>query len=102
MRRATVTIPDNLEAELDRYLESQRPTPSLTAILQTALERFLHEQRFQARGYMPPRGPLRVTPAPHRAEAGPDTATDVSIEHDRHLAEAVSPHPEKRPEPVES
>lgn len=90
MRRATVTIPDDLEAELDRYLESQRPTPSLTAILQTALERFLHDQRLQTWGYVPPRGPLRVTPAPYRAEAGKDEATDVSVEHDRHLAEAVS------------
>lgn len=82
MRRATVTIPDELEDQLDRYLGSQDPAPSLTAVLQTALRRFLSEQKLEARGYEPARGPLRITPAP--LDDGP---TDVSVEHDRYLYE---------------
>jgi hypothetical protein len=85
MRRATVTIPDHLESELEHYLDSQDPAPSLAAILQTALARFLREQKLEARGYEPPKGPLRVTPAP--ARNGP---SDVAAEHDRYLADAAS------------
>lgn len=85
MRRATVTIPDDLEAALEHYLDSQDPAPSLTAILQTALARFLREQKLEARGYEPPKGPLRITPAP--AGKGP---SDVAAEHDRYLADVAA------------
>jgi hypothetical protein len=84
MRRATVTIPDHLESELEHYLDSQDPAPSLAEILQTALARFLREQQLQARGYEPPKGPLRITPAP--AGKGP---SDVAAEHDHYLADAA-------------
>ena len=43
MRRATVTIPDQLDEQLDVFLRSQRGKPSLTSLLQTALERFLSD-----------------------------------------------------------
>ncbi|WP_420442976.1 nucleotidyltransferase family protein [Candidatus Poriferisodalis sp.] len=41
MRRVTVTIPDNLEAELDRFIAQQPALPSVTAVLQASLEQFL-------------------------------------------------------------
>lgn len=41
MRRATVTIPPDLEADLDRFLEAQAADPALAAIMAQALRRFL-------------------------------------------------------------
>jgi len=47
MRRATITLPDDLEAEVDSYLAEQEAPPSLTALVQAALRRFLGERRSQ-------------------------------------------------------
>ncbi len=41
MRRATITIPDDLEADLDAYLADQDAKPSLAAVTQSALRQFL-------------------------------------------------------------
>lgn len=41
MRRVTVTIPDDLEAALDSYIAAQAAAPSVTAVMQASLERFL-------------------------------------------------------------
>lgn len=41
MRRATITIPDGLDEELERFRLSQPAPPSLTAVIQAALERYL-------------------------------------------------------------
>jgi len=41
MRRVTVTIPDDLEAASDRFIEAQPVAPSVTAVLQTSLKHFL-------------------------------------------------------------
>ncbi len=41
MRRATITIPDQLEADLEEYRSTQEVAPSLAAITQTALRQFL-------------------------------------------------------------
>ena len=81
MKRATITIPDDLEEELDEFLSAQEAVPSLTAVLQAALRRYLEERRLAARGYRAALGPLRITPA--RRGSGGD---DGSIEHDRYLA----------------
>jgi predicted nucleotidyltransferase len=43
MRRATVTIPDDLAEKVDAYSERQPAGPSLTALVQAALRRFLAE-----------------------------------------------------------
>ena len=51
MRRATITIPDDLEADLEAYLADQEVPPSLAAIAQTALREFL-------RGGSPGGGPV--------------------------------------------
>lgn len=45
MRRATITLPDDLEAEVEAYLGAQAAPPSLTALVQAALRRFLGERR---------------------------------------------------------
>lgn len=45
MRRATITLPDDLEAEVEEYLADQEAPPSLTSLIQAALRRFLGERR---------------------------------------------------------
>lgn len=44
MRRATVTLTDELEQALDAYIEKQPVTPTLTAVVQAALRDFLAAQ----------------------------------------------------------
>lgn len=41
MRRATVTIPDDLESDLAAYTASEPAAPSLAGVVQAALRRFL-------------------------------------------------------------
>jgi hypothetical protein len=77
MKRATVTIPDNLEKALESYLRDQEAPPTLTMVMQSALRQFL-----TLRGYLRPRGPFHITPAKRGSGL-----SDVSQEHDRYLAE---------------
>jgi len=77
MRRATVTIPDDLAKAVDRYVRDQEAPPALTSVIQSALRQYLMQ-----RGYLASTGPLRITPA--RRGSG---LRDVSINHDRYLAE---------------
>jgi metal-responsive CopG/Arc/MetJ family transcriptional regulator len=76
MKRATVTLPDDLAEAVDRYSRSQEARAPLTAVVQAALRQFLTE-----RGYLRARGTLRITPA--RRGSG---RRDVSQAHDRYLA----------------
>jgi hypothetical protein len=76
MKRATITIPDDLAQAVDRYVRAQEAPPALTAVVQTALRVYLTD-----RGYLRAQKPLRIKPAPrgsgHR---------DISEAHDRYLA----------------
>lgn len=76
MKRATITIPDDLAAAVDRYVQAQEVPPALTAVVQTALRVYLTE-----RGYLRAAGTLHITPA--RRGSG---RHDVSKAHDRYLA----------------
>ena len=75
MKRATITLNDELERVVDAYLCDQEARPSLTAVVQTALRRYLSE-----RGYVRPAKRLRITPA--RRGSG---RKDVSQRHDHYL-----------------
>jgi hypothetical protein len=77
MKRATVTIPDDLAKAIENYARTQEVRPPLTAIVQVALRRYLTE-----RGYLPARGLLQIKPARHGSGK-----RDVSEAHDRYLAE---------------
>ena len=79
MKRATVTVSEGLEEALDLYIKDQEASPSLTAVMQAALRDFLAN-----RGYLPPQRPFRITPA-----AKPSGKKDISVNHDKYLAEAV-------------
>jgi hypothetical protein len=76
MKRATITIKDDLETVLDSYVKSQEVPPTLTAIVQTALGEYLAR-----RGAAAPLKPLRITPAPKGSGK-----SDVSRRHDQYFA----------------
>lgn len=78
MKRATVTISDELEANLDAYIRQQEVSPALTAVVQAALQEFLAK-----RGFVSGARRLRITPAGKGSGA-----KDVSAHHDRYLAGA--------------
>jgi hypothetical protein len=73
MRRATITLPDDLEAEIESYVAAQDATPSLTSLVEEALRWYL---QLEERQYRPPEGRLRITPASQGS-----AATDASPEH---------------------
>ena len=60
MKRASITVTDDLEPALDAYLRGQEVKPSLTRLLQTALREFLTRH-----GYLPPPAkPASHSPSP--------------------------------------
>jgi hypothetical protein len=76
MRRATVTIPDDLAKAVESYVRAQEARPALTAVVQVALREYL-----TGRGYLRVAGSLRITPAKRGSGR-----RDVSQAHDRYLA----------------
>ena len=81
MKRATITLPDELEDALEAYRRSQDVPLPLTALAQAALREYLVRRGFLS----PSEGRLfRITPA--REGSG---TKDVSSEHDRYFAEAA-------------
>jgi hypothetical protein len=76
MRRATITINDELEAMLDSYLEQQDVSPAFTSVVQAALREYLAH-----RGFTNEPKRLRITPAKRGSGS-----RDVSVDHDRYLA----------------
>lgn len=81
MKRATVTLPDELEKAIETYRQAQDVPPALTSITQAALREYL-----ERRGFLSDRPfrPFSITPA--EEDSG---ASDVSENHDRHFAESV-------------
>lgn len=76
MKRATITIPDDLARAVESYVRGQEAQPALTAVVQAALRQYLTD-----RGYLRPERPLRITPS--RRGSG---SSDGSRNHDRYLA----------------
>ncbi len=81
MKRATITLPDELEHALEKYLGSQDVPLPLTAVAQAALREYLAKRGFISSSAARPFG---ITPA--REGSG---TRDVSSEHDRYVAEAA-------------
>ena len=77
MKRASITLSDDLQSALEAFLRQQKTSPALTAIVQSALREYL-----ASRGYLPPARTLRITPA--RKGSG---KKDISKDHDRYFAE---------------
>ena len=84
MKRATITLPDALEAELEDYLVQKDVPPSLTALVQAALRDYLRNERLKARGYQPPVQPFYPQPFEEKDDQG---EPDVSINHDAYTGQ---------------
>lgn len=82
MRRATVTIPPDLDEELRAWLATQPAPPSLAKILQAALRMFLREKKLESLEHRAASAPFAISRA-----GGGSGHHDVSVEHDAHLAE---------------
>ena len=74
MKRATVTLPDDLAEAVEKYTQAQNVTPALTAVVQAALREYLRERVF-LRSYRP----LKLEPL------GNSGRRDVSVNHDLYL-----------------
>ncbi len=74
MKRATMTLPDDLAKAVDDYVKAQEAPPALTAVMQAALREYLRE-----RGYLRQYRPLKITPK------GNSGRGDVSENHDLYL-----------------
>lgn len=74
MKRATMTLPDDLAEAVDQFVKAQEAPPSLTAVVQAALREYLRE-----RGYLRLYRPLRLK------AVGRSGRSDVSQNHDAYL-----------------
>jgi len=81
MKRATVTLPDDLERALEAYRRAQDVPLPLTASIQAALREYLTKRGFLA---STAERPFVITPV----EKG-SGASDISVNHDRYFAEAA-------------
>lgn len=76
MKRATMTLPDDLANAMEEYVQAQEAPPALTTVMQAALREYLRE-----RGFLREYRPLKITPA--KKGSG---RSDVSVNHDLYLA----------------
>jgi hypothetical protein len=76
MKRGAKTIPEDLAKAAQGYIGARLAQPRFTAADEAALRQYLAE-----RGYLPAKGPLRITPAKRGSGR-----RDVSQAHDRYLA----------------
>ena len=76
MKRATITLPDDLEQAIAMYCQDQELQPSITAVVQAALRNYL-----AARGYLTSTDTLKITPAGQGSGQ-----KDISAHHDEYLA----------------
>jgi metal-responsive CopG/Arc/MetJ family transcriptional regulator len=75
MKRATMTLPDELAKAVEDYRLAQENPPSLTKVVQAALREYL-----TGRGFIQSYRPLKLT------VLGRSGRTDVSQNHDLYLA----------------
>ncbi len=80
MRRATITIPDDLDHELEDFLASQDAPPSLTNVMQTALRNYLEQRKWSERGFRSAESPFAIPTASQGSGK-----TDISTNHDQYL-----------------
>ena len=88
MKRITITLPDELEQRLNTYRKAQSVPPSLTKVVQTALENFLEDwtrRELEKREYKPP----SRWPVTFPVDEEGSGKRDISINHDNYLAEAA-------------
>lgn len=77
MKRATITLSDDIAEAVEAYRRDQEALPALTAVAQAALREYLIQ-----RGYLSTHRTLAIRPA-----ARGSGASDTSQEHDHYLAD---------------
>ncbi len=82
MKRATITLTDELERAVDAYLRDQDMPPALTSVVQAALRQYLAE-----RGYIPASPRFHLSPARKGS-----SRRDISMKHDDYLAQIETRH----------
>jgi hypothetical protein len=92
MKRATITITDELERAIEQYRQDLEVPPALAAIVQTALRKYLTERGYLLEGaetgeeeeFIPSTGgkPRGLTNAP-RPRGGGNPVSDAVIEDRR-------------------
>jgi hypothetical protein len=82
MRRITVTLPDELEKQLEHFLQRQETPPSITKVMQVAMWEYLNTQALRQRGFVPAKKPFQITAL---AEIDQSGEADVSDKHDAYL-----------------
>lgn len=80
MKRATITIPDDLDSRIKEYTQGREDDTSLSAVVQAALEEYLDSHERSSARWL-----LDFTPIEEKDDAG---EPDVSINHDKYLADA--------------
>lgn len=75
MKRATMTLPDDLAEAVENYRDAQEAPPTLTTVVQAALREYLRE-----RGFLRKFRPLKIEPVGHSGRR------DVSEKHDEYIA----------------
>lgn len=81
MRRATVTIPEELEGALESYKRDLGFSPSLAALVQAALREYLQQRGYVARDGVSASRPSMYEGAP--VIRGEKTASDMVLEDRR-------------------
>ncbi|MCF8005497.1 MAG: hypothetical protein K9L32_15085 [Chromatiaceae bacterium] len=76
MKRATITLPDDLEQALEQFMAEQAVPVQLTAVVQSAVREYLGE-----RDDLPSPAVLRIRPALRGSGQN-----DVSVSHDQYLS----------------
>ncbi len=74
MKRATITIPDDLESRIKEYARSQEDNTSLSAVVRAALEEYLDNHERSSASWL-----LSFTPIEEKDDAG---EPDVGVNHD--------------------
>lgn len=85
MKRVSITLYDDIAAGLECYLDSQEARPSVTAVIQTALRRFL-----AAKGYLRPAPHLSDVREGHKASLHAEQYNRGDISDAHQLPDAFS------------
>ncbi len=84
-KRFTVALPDDLERDLNQYLEKLDTEVSLTALAQEALRQWLKDAKWRERVYRTTPKSFMDMPVSPKGSG----KTDISKNHDKYLAEGL-------------
>ena len=81
VKRASITLPSELDQRVDEFLSAQSPRPSLTALVQEALSAYLDDYEWKRREYTPAKESVLTVTTERTGHS------DTAARHDEALAE---------------